>query len=288
MALALTGLSAVIAITARAPLSHATPIDARSAATPVTALWLLALGAGIVALTAVSVLLWPGRRRRGDDEPEFENEVPPIHWLWKLAAIILPFALGAALLAAVFVGLKATGTAVAPQGTRPPTAPLTAPPMPQRPVSAAHGFTVPAWLPWTLLGIVLLALAVGAIALWRWWREPATIAASDAEPASAAVQAAMTALDTIDDPRAAVITAYAAMQDTLAARGVPRSPTEAPREYLRRVLRASDASEAGARTLTGLFEEARFSTHPISESVRRRALSALSAVRTELGGTVTQ
>ncbi len=283
MALALTGLSAVIAITAGAPLSHATPIDARSAATPVTALWLLALGAGIVALSALAVLLWPGRRRRGDDEPEFENETPAMHWLWKVAAIMLPFALGGALLAAAFVGLKATGSAVAPQGIRSPTAPVTAPPTAQRPVSPAHGFTVPAWLPWTLLGIVLVAVAVGAIALWRWWRGPATIAASDTEPASAAVQAAMTALDTIDDPRAAVITAYAAMQDTLAARGVPRSPTEAPREYLRRVLRASDASEAGARTLTGLFEEARFSTHPISERVRQRALSALSAVRTELG-----
>ena len=69
------------------------------------------------------------------------------------------------------------------------------------------------------------------------------------------------------------------MQQTLAAYGVPRQPAEAPREYLGRLLRASAASEQDARTLTGLFEEARFSTHPISEPIRHQALSALSAIR---------
>jgi len=101
-------------------------------------------------------------------------------------------------------------------------------------------------------------------------------------PVSDAVSEALVALDSVEDPRAAVIAAYAAMQETLAARGFPRRPAEAPREYLERVLLASSASEAEARTLTGLFEEARFSAHPISEQVRQRALSALRAVRAAL------
>ena len=118
MALALTGLSAVVAITARAPLSHATPIDARSAATPVTALWLLALGAGIVALSALAVLLWPGRRRRGDDEPEFENETPAMHWLWTLAAIMLALRSRRRAAGGSVRRPEGHGSAVAPRGDR--------------------------------------------------------------------------------------------------------------------------------------------------------------------------
>jgi hypothetical protein len=283
VAVALTGLSAVIALAARAPLSHLTAIDARSAATPVTALWLLAIGAGIVGLTGLVVLVWPGRRRPGDDEPGFESQEPQIHWLGKLAAIALPFALGAALLAAVVVGLQTGGRAVVSPAGRPPVARLTVPPPTLGNAGAGrHGFTVPAWLPWTVLGIVVATLAVGAILVWRWWRVPATIAAPDPVPATAAVRAAMTALDTVEDPREAVIGAYAAMQETLAAHGVPRSSAETPREYLQRVLLASAAAEAEARTLTGLFEEARFSIHPISEGIRQRALAALSAVGAKL------
>ncbi|MGH2894977.1 MAG: DUF4129 domain-containing protein [Solirubrobacteraceae bacterium] len=288
MALALCALSAVIAMAARAPLSRSTPVDARSAAAPVTALYLLACGAGIIGLSLLGVLLWGGRRRRGDDdEPEPECPEPEIHWLWKLLAIIVPVALGAALVAAVAVGLKSGGHAARPSGRAPGgvAGPLATRPLP----ATAHGYTVPAWLPWTALGIVLAGLIVGA-GLW-WWRarEPAAIAGLQATPAEAAVQAAIGALDGVDDPRDAVIAAYAAMQDTLAARGVPRLPAEAPREYLQRVLRATAASEAEAeaRTLTGLFEEARFSIHPISGGIRERALSALRAVRTTLGRAAT-
>jgi hypothetical protein len=79
-----------------------------------------------------------------------------------------------------------------------------------------------------------------------------------------------------------VIAAYVAMQQSLAVTGIARSPAEAPREYLQRVLVASSATEREARTLTGLFEEARFSTHPVSERVRELALSALSSLRAHL------
>ena len=101
------------------------------------------------------------------------------------------------------------------------------------------------------------------------------------EPGAAgeAVQAAIAALEADTDPRGAVIAAYAAMQRTLAAHGLVRSPSEAPREFLGRVLVASRAAEHDAGTLTGLFEEARFSTHPISERTRERALSALRSLR---------
>ena len=62
------------------------------------------------------------------------------------------------------------------------------------------------------------------------------------------------------------------MQRTLGERGVVRSPAEAPREYLQRALVASRATEREARTLTGLFEEARYSAHPIPERLRELAV----------------
>ncbi|MGB0091097.1 MAG: DUF4129 domain-containing protein, partial [Solirubrobacteraceae bacterium] len=98
------------------------------------------------------------------------------------------------------------------------------------------------------------------------------------------VEAAIGALETATDPRGAVIAAYGAMERTLATHGVARSPAEAPREYLRRTRAASSATEREARTLTGLFEEARFSTHPIPERVRELASSALSCLRARLPG----
>jgi hypothetical protein len=48
------------------------------------------------------------------------------------------------------------------------------------------------------------------------------------------------------------------------------------------VLVASQANVREARTLTGLFEEARYSTHPIPERLREAALLALRSLRSRL------
>lgn len=148
-ALALTGLTAVMAMVARSPLSRSTPIDPRSAATPVTALFMLTVGAGILALTALAIVMWPGRRRRGDD-PELVPEEPQIRWIWKLLAILLPFALGAVLVPAAALGRRTASRTTAPGGH--PVSSFAGPP---RPASAGNGFAVPSWLPWTALAIVV-------------------------------------------------------------------------------------------------------------------------------------
>ena len=96
------------------------------------------------------------------------------------------------------------------------------------------------------------------------------------------MDAAIGALDAEADPRRAVIAAYGAMQQTLGEHGVARSSTEAPREYLQRVLTASRANDREVRTLTGLFEEARYSTHPIPERLREVALAALRSLQGRL------
>lgn len=278
----ITAAAAVVAAAARGPLSRSTPIDASSASAPVTALSSLLLGAGIVALTALAILIFRQRRRK--DDPEDQSEPPEIHWIWKIVAILTPFALGAALILAAITGAKklpvARNLSGGLGGGLGVTSGRAAPP-----TGGRTGYVLPAWLPWTILAIVLVAILAGVAALvLRRGRAPT----GAPEPAAAgeAVQAAIAALEAGADPRGAVIAAYAAMQRTLAAHGLVHLPSEAPREFLRRVLVANRAAEEDAGTLTGLFEEARFSTHPISERTRDRALSALRSLelRPEMAG----
>jgi len=280
-ALGLTAAMAVVAIAATAPLSPATPVSAASARAPAVALVLLIMGVGIVALGALAVLAWPARRRATDDEPAVAPTRLPVHWIWKLAAILVPFALGGALAAAAVLGARTVHQAPRVLGTgglgRAPAARAA-------PRGTAVGYAVPSWLPWIVAAIAVVAIAVVLVTLLRHQR-PQQDAPSPRIAAHAAVQSAITALEAATDPRGAVIAAYAAMAGTLAAHGVPRRPAEAPREYLRRAMVASRVRADDAGTLTGLFEEARFSTHPLPERARERALSALTSLRTRLADT---
>ncbi len=279
----ITAAAAVVAAAARGPLSQSTPIDASSASAPVTALSFLLLGAGIVALTALGILVFRQRRRKNDPE-DHASEPPEISWFWKVVAILAPLALGAALILAAVTGAKKLpvapnlnggfggGLGVASGRAAPATGGRT-------------GYVLPAWLPWTILAIALVAILAGVAGLVLR-RGPAQADAPEPAAAGEAVQAAIAALEANTDPRGAVIAAYAAMQRTLAVHGLVQSSSEAPREFLRRVLVANRAAEEDAGTLTGLFEEARFSTHPISERTRERALSALRSLelRPQMGG----
>jgi heme/copper-type cytochrome/quinol oxidase subunit 2 len=84
------------------------------------------------------------------------------------------------------------------------------------------------------------------------------------------------------DPRRAVIAAYARMERALAVEGLERRASEAPLEYLARMLADLRASAASSRRLTQLFERAKFSPHEIDPGMRDEAIDALEAVRTEL------
>ncbi len=267
----------MIATVSAEPLSASTPVNASSAAAPATALFILIAGAGVVMLASLAILIWQMRRRK-DDEPEHEQEAPDIPWIWKLMATVLPFALGCALVAAAVLGTRSAHNTprfdVGGAFARPHPAHSASP-------GAGSGFVLPGWLPWTVLAIVIAALVAGV--LWMvYWRRPAEHAPAEIVAASAAVDAAIGALEADAEPRRAVIAAYLAMQRALAAHGVARLPAEAPREYLARALAASTATDREATTLTGLFEEARFSVHPIPARARTAALTALGSLRSRL------
>jgi hypothetical protein len=94
--------------------------------------------------------------------------------------------------------------------------------------------------------------------------------------------------DTIDDlrreadPRRAVIAAYARMERVLARHGHPRHPSEAPFEYLARILLRLRVGVSAVNELTELFERAKFSTHEIDQLMKERAIAALVSVRDDL------
>jgi Domain of unknown function (DUF4129) len=278
-AIACAGLIALIVVTAiaaRASLSSPTQVNGHSAQTPIVVAFLLLLGTSVIACGALLIAFWPGRRT-GDDE--HQEPQPRVHWLWKVAALAVWLGLAAALVAAaesarhrlraytVYPGRLVLG----PSGTGT---------VPRSPHSQAYA--IPSWLPWTLLGLLLVAVLVVVCWLLLADRRTGRDGTGGTTATGAAVQAALSALESTADPRSAVIAAYAAMERTLAAHGLGRSPAEAPREYLRRVLVASSATEREATTLTASFEEARFSLHPITEQIRDRALAALSSMRSRL------
>jgi hypothetical protein len=128
-----------------------------------------------------------------------------------------------------------------------------------------------------------LLLLLAAVALARSRRRPGRSPHRRVEEElAAALDDSLDDLRADPDLRRAIVAAYARMERTLAAAGVPRHPAEAPLEYLERALLALDASAAAVRRLTELFEWARFSHHEPEPRMRDEAVDALVAIRDEL------
>lgn len=84
-------------------------------------------------------------------------------------------------------------------------------------------------------------------------------------------------------PRNAIVAAWVALEGAAGAAGLPRHPAETSTEYVTRVLRVWDVDPRSLAELAALYREARFSTHPLTEAHRRRAIAALATIRSDLG-----
>jgi NADH:ubiquinone oxidoreductase subunit 6 (subunit J) len=133
------------------------------------------------------------------------------------------------------------------------------------------------------LGALIAAAVVVAVLVERRRRRQRSDAPTpeQLEELGRALDEAIDDLRRDPDPRRAVIAAYARMERALTVYGLPRKPSEAPYEYLHRVARELEA-EGPVASLTELFEVAKFSEHSVDETMRGRAIDALTAVRAEV------
>jgi hypothetical protein len=146
----------------------------------------------------------------------------------------------------------------------------------QRPPAAGHG------IDWPALLITVTALAgIGAF-LWRSSRARPR-ARHNRRPAGCALEKVVEdAIDDVlseEDPRRAVIAAWARMEMVLAASGLPRHAAEAPFEYAARAFAELGLPAAGLEGFAWLFEWARFSLNEVTASMREEAVTRLVALR---------
>jgi hypothetical protein len=132
------------------------------------------------------------------------------------------------------------------------------------------------WAPMLLL--MGLGACGGALALRRRPRAAASLSDRVAE----ALGAPLDDLRSEPDVRRAVIAAFARLERALEAAGAPRGIGEAPLEYVDRVLGELAVPPAPTAALAALFEQAKFSLHPLDEDDRSAAIDALEAVRESL------
>jgi hypothetical protein len=129
----------------------------------------------------------------------------------------------------------------------------------------------------------LVLLGVGAYVARRRLMPTTSLDRADAADAlSAALDESVDDLRAERDARRAVIAAYARMERVLGRHGFPRFRSEAPLEYLARVLRELRVRSGAVLALTELFERAKFSRHPIDAEMKEEAIGALVAVRDDL------
>ena len=148
----------------------------------------------------------------------------------------------------------------------------------QVPVRQAH-------FQWPLaLGVFGLLVAGSALLYLRGRRELVRRVPPEPleETLAGAIDTSIADLAAEPDARRAVIAAYAQMERALAVHGLERDAAEAPLEYLARILRGLDVREDAVRTLTRLFQYAKFSMHGVDAAMKDEAIAALAGVRDDL------
>jgi hypothetical protein len=135
-----------------------------------------------------------------------------------------------------------------------------------------------------LWGLLIVALIVVTLLIWRWLATHDRVTESDEDDFIAedsatlreAVESGRAALRTFDDAKAAIIACYAAMEESLAEHGAARAAADTPDELLARATQAGVVHGTAPARLTALFYEARFSSHPMDQTQREAAEQALN------------
>lgn len=101
--------------------------------------------------------------------------------------------------------------------------------------------------------------------------------------ATEAIHAAIVELEIGADVRNAILACFQRFCLLLGARGITDQDALTPREIEQLAIDRLQVSPKASRILTSLFEEARYSEHPLGEADRARAIESLAGIRTALG-----
>jgi hypothetical protein len=235
----------------------------------------VAIFLGIVLLPVALIVGQPWRRVRGGDTTKPTRELPPVP-LW--IRVLAFFFVVAVIVAQVYVlftylallldqaqrfGGAGGGVLGALAGA----------------AGIGPGSPVETLVIALVIALLMIGSLVALVIKWRLQDDRSDTTAQAYAATALAVEVSLDALRREADPRRAIIAAYAAMERSLSRAGLGRHHSEAPLEYLRRVL-ASPTSAAGeVRTITDLFQLAAFSLHSVDESMRARAIDALELLR---------
>jgi Domain of unknown function (DUF4129) len=249
---------------------------------PVGVLRALAAAAGALFVGSL-LLVWAGtlsveKRRRRLGARDLEGLGASLSAAWKVVAIV-GGAIGLFLLLALPFLVPNAAT---PHGGTPGNAP----PRGHAGTPAPVGHPTSATLTWLVVGsaaaLLLVAPAAVVVRRRRARRARQAVVPDAAARVGSGLRRSLADLESERDPRLAVQRAYARMEESLGEIELSRAPDETPTEFTARVLRVLGASVASASDLTGLFEIARFSDHPMGEDDRRRAIASVRRVEAEV------
>jgi hypothetical protein len=158
-------------------------------------------------------------------------------------------------------------------------------------------FTIPAWVQTVLGGLCALValLIVGSLVFFavrdsiQARGRPIDIEKGAPKPVShaAEVVAALDAgLDQLaksgSDPRSVVIGCWVRLEEAAASAGTPRRPSDAPYDYVLRLLEGHQISRPVLDRLVAVYRAARYSFGNVDEAMRTEAVAALQRLRAEL------
>jgi len=234
---------------------------------------------GVIAASTVFAVALSGLARRRKKPDDKVGEPPPRPW-WSGPLLTLMVVATFAIPIGLLVWISEIGGQ-----SRPPSGAVEHSYQSVAPIGQGGGHTEPTSADWALGAVAIGITVVVLLILTRGHRRPPapTLSSRRVEMAQA-VKETIEDIDGDPDPRHAIISAYARMERVLAVHGWARRPSRSPFEYLEESLQQLSVPAAPARSLTELFELAKFSRHRVDTSMKRRAIDALVAVRQALEG----
>ena len=217
------------------------------------------------------------KKRRGLAADETDELGVSLWTALKTLAVVL-LAVAVFCVAALPLLSRASEPSQGGSGANPPS--VAAPSSQARPGDSVH-------LGWLLLPIAvafaILTPAAFLIRRRRMKRDEAPLVDDGPGALGRAVRASIVELESERDPRRAILRAYARMELAFRSVEIERGRDETASEFLGRTMRRVPVSAGAAAALTERFEEARYSTHAVTEADRGQALASLQRVERELG-----